>query len=275
MKKLSFIIISLLAALNLQAQTIDEYQQKLAECFSTGDYKCAEENALASISIADENYSKLYLLYANLGTIQRRLGKMDEAMISYNKACELNCAPSVLANRASLKRQMDDLEGSLADYNQAVEYKPTDEDLLLNRSVTKKMLGDTIGCEKDLVLILQLNPGNYKAFTNLLNIKVENGEYQYALEKYNEMISNHPNEALLYNNRADVYLKMKSYDQAFDDINTCIKMAKDYDNGYVTRAEIFMATGNKKKALKDLQEAVKRGNNTTHVFQLIDECNSN
>jgi tetratricopeptide (TPR) repeat protein len=272
MKKLTFII-SIFTALNLNAQTIDDYQQKLSECFSKGDYKCAEENALASIAIADKDFNNLYLLYSNLGTIQRRLGKMDEAMNSYNKACELNCTPSVLANRASLKRQMDDLEGSLEDYNKAIESKPTDEELLINRSVTKKLLGDTIGAENDLILILQFNADNYKAFTNLLNIKVSRGEYQYALDKYNEMISNHPNESLLYNNRADVYLKMKNYDKAFEDINTSIKMAKDYDNAYVTRAEIFMATGNKKKALKDLQQAVKLGNNTTYVFKLIDECN--
>ncbi|KOH44725.1 hypothetical protein NC99_24640 [Sunxiuqinia dokdonensis] len=170
---------------------------------------------------------------------------------------------------------MDDLEGSLDDYNLALDLKPTDEELLINRSFTKKLLGDTIGAENDLVLVLQFNQDNFKAFTNLLNIKVSRGEYEYALEKYDEMISNHPNESLLYNNRADVYLRMKNYEDAFNDINTAIKKAKEYDNAYVTRAEIYIATGNKKKALKDLQKAVELGNKTTHVFELIDECNRN
>jgi tetratricopeptide (TPR) repeat protein len=168
---------------------------------------------------------------------------------------------------------MNDLEGSLLDYNLALAIKPNDAEILANRSITKKMMHDTIGAENDLLVILKNDPANYKALTNLINIKVSKGEFEYALTNYNKMIADHPGEPVLYNNRADVYLKMKEYDKAFKDVNKSIELGEKYDNAYVTRAEINIAIGERKKALKDLQKAVKLGNQTTHVFELIDECN--
>lgn len=50
MKKLNFTF-SLLALLNINAQTINDYQQKLSECFRKDGFKYIEENVLASIAI--------------------------------------------------------------------------------------------------------------------------------------------------------------------------------------------------------------------------------
>ena len=66
---------------------------------------------------------------------------------------------------------------------------------------------------------------------------------------------------------------MKEYEMAMEEVAKAIKMEKSYDNAYVTRAELKIATGVRKKALKDLQKAVKLGNDSDHVMDLIDECN--
>ena len=160
---------TLLLSINLISigQTAKDYDQKASECFSKKDYKCVIENIKAEINLVGDNYGDLYLLYANLGTAQRRLGSLNEALDSYNKAFELRSNSSdVLYNRASLKRQMNDLEGSLNDYNQGLVISPNDRDLLLNRSVTRKMLKDTIGAENDLIKILE----GQVLYLQLLNI---------------------------------------------------------------------------------------------------------
>ena len=132
MKQLILFSLIILFTINANAQSIKEYEQKIAECWSMENYKCAEENTLALIKFVGEDYGRLYLLYANLGTVQRRQHKMEEAKISYDKAYSLNKNSSdVLSNSASLKRQMNNLEGSLIDYNLAIDLKPNDEELLV------------------------------------------------------------------------------------------------------------------------------------------------
>ena len=132
-------------------------------------------------------------------------------------------------------------------------------ELLANRSITKRLLGDITGAEDDLVKAIKMQPNDFKLFTNLQNIKVMKGESEYesVLNNYNKMIAEHPNEPILFNNRADLYLKMKKHKMALSDANTCLKLGGKYANGYVTRAEILIEMGKRKEALKDLQNAVK------------------
>jgi len=275
MKKISIVFSMIFYVLHsLMAQSYDDYQQKVSECFSKKNYKCAEENLQASIQLVGEDFGNIYLLYSNLGTAQRRQGKYEDALASYDKAYKLrNNSSSVLSNRASLKRQMKDLDGSLDDYNKALEIAPNERALLLNRSQTKKMLSDTLGAEQDLLKMLDLDPKDFQALTNLTNIRVARGEFDLALSTYDKLISETPAEPILYNNRSDVYLKMANYDKAIVDVEQAIKLEKKYGNAYVTKAEILIAMGDRKKALKNLQKAVKLGENSSYVFRLIDECN--
>jgi tetratricopeptide (TPR) repeat protein len=66
---------------------------------------------------------------------------------------------------------------------------------------------------------------------------------------------------------------MKDYEKAMVDIEKAIELGKSYGNAYVTKAEILIAKGDRKKALKNLQKAVKLGEDSNYVFDLIDECN--
>jgi tetratricopeptide (TPR) repeat protein len=257
----------------INAQSTKYYEQQISECVSKGDYNKAEGILKKWISEVPADSEHLYLLYTNLGTMQRRNGKKEEALNSYNKAYELTKDKIiVLSNRASLKRQLDDLSGSLEDYNNAIEIEEN-ENLLMNRSYTYKLLGDTLACETDLLRVLEISPNNFMAMTNLMNIKVHRGEKKEALDFYNKTILKNPGEPLLYNNRADVRLKLGDYENALIDVNKAIAMEKKYDNAYVTRAEIYIAMGDRKRGLKDLQKAVKLGNSSTYVIELIDECN--
>ncbi len=275
MKKNLLLVLFLFLVASLYSQTFSEYQQKVAECFSKQNYKCAEENILATISIVDDEFSNLYLQYTNLGTAQRRQDKLEEALQSYNKAYALNDhSAAVLSNRASLKRKMKDYEGSHEDYTSALELDPLNDDLFASRSNTSMQMGDTISAEKDLLAAVHFNPKNYKALTNLTNIRVYRGEYDLALETYDELLSEHQFDPILFNNRADVFLKMKDYENAMLDVNKAIELKKSYGNAYVTRAEIHMALGDYKKALKELQKATKLGENSSYLFDLVDECNA-
>ena len=73
MKKSLLQVLFLFLVATLYSQTYSEYQQKVAECFSKQNYKCAEENLLATINIVDDDFSNLYLLYTNRASLKRKL----------------------------------------------------------------------------------------------------------------------------------------------------------------------------------------------------------
>ncbi|MEZ5069912.1 MAG: tetratricopeptide repeat protein [Bacteroidales bacterium] len=257
----------------LHAQEAKDYQQLVSECIGNSDYKKAEQYMLEWIDSKDPSNDQLYILFTNLGTIQRRQGKSEAALQSYNHALELQPrSVEVLSNRASLKSVMKDYAGSLEDYNLALALE-VNEKLLMNRAHVHKILGDTTLAEKDLLHALEINPDNFMTLTNLMNIKVGRKQYQEAMQFYDKSISEHPGEPILFNNRADLFLKMKEFDKALVDVNRAIDLEKEYDNAYVTRAEIYIALGDRKKGLKDLQKAIKLGNDTEYVMELVDECN--
>jgi len=275
MKKIVIILITVAClATTATAQTINEYQQMASDCFDEEDYTCVEINLLTAISIADEGYKDLYLLYVNMGVAQKKQGKFSEALDSYNKAHRLKAnSPEILAYRAALKRQMNDLDGSLSDYNKSLKILPTDENLLFNRAHTEIMLGDTVEAEQSFLKITELYPTNFRALTSLTNIRLARSEFDSVLSSYTELISKYPSEPMLYNNRAYVYYKMKNYAKAMEDVNTAIKIAEDFGATYVTKAEILIAMGERKHALQNLQLAVMLGEESNYVFGLIDEFN--
>jgi len=275
MKSIVIILITVACFItHTTAQTLNEYQQITSGCLGQEDYECIELHLLSAISNTDEGYKDLYLLYTNMGVAQKKQGKLNEALVSYNKAYSLkNNSHEVLAYRASLKRQMNDLNGSLSDYNSALKLLPTNGDLLFNRAQTEIMLGDTLGAEKDYMKITELYPMNFRALTSLTNIRLAREEFELVLSTYAELISEYPAEPVLYNNRAVTYLKMKNYVNAMKDVNEAIKIDENFGPAYVTKAEILIVMDEKRYVLRNLQRAVKLGEETNYVFRLIDECN--
>lgn len=73
-----------------------------------------------------------YALLTNLGSIQRRQGKLEEALLSYTAALSGRPNnPTILENRASLYSEMGETEKALNDYNALLIEEPTNEEALL------------------------------------------------------------------------------------------------------------------------------------------------
>ena len=110
--KIKSVIIStlLLLTVSLNGQKNDELLKQAQDCANKSDYPCAIK-ATQKLIKKETDKHKIAIYYSNLGTFQRRLGKREDAIKSYDQAIKAD--PTLImafTNRATLSAQMGNRE---------------------------------------------------------------------------------------------------------------------------------------------------------------------
>ncbi|MDM1553483.1 tetratricopeptide repeat protein [Chryseobacterium indologenes] len=267
MKKSLLLLASITFSLNVFAQ-----DKKMAEeCFKKADYRCAEEQY--SKLVEKEQIRKIQSeYYNNLGTSQRRLGKTSLAFKSYDMALKTNpMSVSVYENLSSLYSQKGDKKKALEYIESGLKVDDKSPDLYLTRSKIYETQDKKDLAKADLNHILTFAPDNIFAKTGLANLKKNHGELEDALKDYNKLIAEKP-ESLLYNGRADVYLKMKRNKEALADVSKAISIDPKFSQSYVTKAMVLFNTAKPKEACENLDKAVSLGYEKAVLAEYYAKC---
>ena len=115
-----------------------------------------------------------------------------------------------------------------------------------------------IGC----TALIQSDADNPKvlviAYNNRGNAYSGKGQYDLAIQDYNESIKLNPNYAKSFNNRGVAYQKKGEYDRAIEDFDAAIKIDPDYANAFANRGETYQKKSDYPRALKDFDEALRQ-----------------
>ncbi len=95
------------------------------------------------------------------------------------------------------------------------------------------------------------------AHNNRGNAYAGKGEYDLAIQDYDESIKLNPNYAKPFNNRGVAYQKKGDYDQAIKDFDAAINIDQKYSDAFANRAGIYRKMGDYSRALKDFDEAIR------------------
>lgn len=270
--KVLFICFIMLSSICL-AQTRDELLRKAELSLSKEDYKTAEQMYQKIIDLYSNNYDELYIVYANLGTVQRRFDKKDKALESYDMANKLYPnSVFILNNRASLRIQLKDYNGAMDDLTKSLQIDSLNDVTLIGRSHLYKLMKDTTSALKDLYAILRFKKNSLPANNNIADVQMARGQLNEAMKTFTDLLAENPGEWILINNVGEVYFKMKDYDKAFEWANKAIKIKSNYDAPYITRGQVYMKRGDLKKAKKDFQKAIELDTDDERVFEFLERC---
>ena len=212
------------------------------------------------------------LLFVNLGTIQRRLGKFQDAEISYTCAISLLDENTVAySTRASLYAEIEQYQKAIDDYSVVISRNPEDEDALYERALCRLMNNDTIGARLDLEAIDKFNPKSAKSRLGMAMVYKAMGENAMAVELYDALIKANPKSWSLLRDRAEVYFFSKRLGAAMLDIDKSIQMNGRDPLSYFLRAKIRWAKGDREYARRDLNRAIELGLPQSAAADLIEK----
>ena len=95
------------------------------------------------------------------------------------------------------------------------------------------------------------------AYNNRGNAYTSKGEYELAIQDYNESIKLNPNYAKPLNNRGVAYQKNGQHDLALKDFDSAIDIDPNYADAFANRAEFYQKSGDYTAALKNYDKAIQ------------------
>ncbi|MDR1357469.1 MAG: tetratricopeptide repeat protein, partial [Tannerellaceae bacterium] len=191
---------SLLSAAAM-AQTYEELIEKSYDYLEKEDLFAAEATLKEAMRIEPANPNN-YALLTNLGTIQRRLGNKDEAIVSYTAALSRHPQNAmILENRASLYLEIGETEKALNDYNLLLLGNPANEEALYNRGLIYIQQKNYLWAEQDFDKMLELNEATMYGRLGHAILEKTRGNYNESERIYTYLIDKLPREWQLYKGR--------------------------------------------------------------------------
>ncbi len=222
------------------------------------DWSIAEDYIRKAIQSEPANPNNS-LLISNLATIQRRQGKLDDAIKNYTLAIDMTPnAITLLNNRASVYVETNQIDKALSDYKKIITIEPDNEEARYNIGMIHLEKNDFKEADHQFEEILRYHPGSLLSSEGKAFLYKTAGNYAKAASYFTEVIKAAPTATLLAN-RADCYLMLKKLSDAADDINSAIIINPDDGYLYLLRAKLKKMRYENEESEKDIQLAIGHG----------------
>ncbi|MBR5541903.1 MAG: tetratricopeptide repeat protein [Bacteroides sp.] len=259
MKRFRIFVIGWMVCLNLSAQTYDELITRAMNAVERDSLYQAEAWFKKALQLDPANMRNA-LLFSNLGTVQRRMGKDKEAIESYSLA--LNLTPysvTMLLNRASLYLDLDYLDKAYVDYCNVIDLEAKNQEALQFRAYIYMRRRQYMDARNDYQSLLQVEPGNYTARIGIAMANQKLGRYQEALEEFNRLIVDYPKDVSLLKARAELEVEMNTLELALLDLESAVKMAPLDADIYLMCGDIYLSQGRNREAYVAYEKAIELG----------------
>ena len=194
---------------------------------------------------AIENRKDFLDAYINRGLVKNELGDYDGSIADYNKAIEIDskCALAY-NNRGYTKYKKQDFKGALEDYNKAILLNPKFKMALDNKA--QLLLNVCMEDDKDFI---------EKYYISFGIREINEGNFDEAIINFTEAVKHNSKSDIGYFYRAVAEHNLGRMDEALKDYTKSIEINKKMVDAYYNRGQILYKT-NPKLALDDFVSAV-------------------
>jgi tetratricopeptide (TPR) repeat protein len=274
MKKIMIgILMGSLIVSSLYAQTYSEWIMKSYSYSDSSNWAAAEEALKAAMRLEPANPLNFALL-SNLGTLQRRQGKPEDAVISYTAALSQQPANElILMNRAELYTEMDETEKAINDYNTLLVKIPEHEKALYNRGLLYIKAGEFLLAEADFEHIIDKYPDTFLGRLGYAILEKARGNYDESENIFNYLIDKYPDNKRILEERAELFFLTKRNARAMADLNKLFTTVKEPSaEMFMLRGRVKLAQFEKASAAIDFKKAAELGYNKEAVNRLLKEA---
>lgn len=209
------------------------------------------QRAVEFIRKAIDNNRGCSFYYNNLGAALKEAGNLNDAVISYQQAIQLQPNyPEAAYNLGSIYMIMGNAAEAVQWYEKAIRIKPDYVDALSNLSAAYNKLNRYDNaiwcCEK----VLSLNPDNAVALNNLGNAMMAKRAPEQAIIYFQRSIAADPNNPEARGNLGNAYYDLGDQMKALDSYRQALALNPAY-------AEAFNNMGIVLREMGRLEEAVR------------------
>lgn len=269
---LAIISFSLSASMSVFSQNYNEIVEK-AMSYTFKDSLVQAEELFKKALRLDPNNARNALLFSNLGTVQKRMGKLDDAIESYTLALNITpYATSILLNRGTLYLDKENYDKAYLDFCNVIDLIPENIEARLYRAYIYMNRREYKEARIDYNVIVGKEPGHKAARIGLILLDQNEGKLVAAREGLDMLINEYPKDASLLLMRANIDIERNYPESAILDLEAALKINPKDAETYVQLGDVYLSTGKKHDARKAYEKAVLLGIPQAVLKDKIKEC---
>ncbi len=160
--------------------------------------------------------------------------------------------------RGNEMREMNDYQGAILDYNEAIRLDPLNADAFLNRGITRQKMKETDYAIDDFTTAIRIDPTLSRAYVKRGLISLEKKDTDAALIDFSEAIRVNPENTEPYYLRAQTKYDLKDYTGAVADYSSALALNSDEPSYLAGRGKTLEKLGDLKGAMSDYTETIER-----------------
>ena len=161
-----------------------------------------------------------------------------------------------IAEHHASKLESVDYDRAIAEYSEAIEINPTDDNAYVCRGNVRAMRGDTAAAMADFAKALELNPRNDSAYYNRGVAQQSAGNWDEAIVDCTRAIELYPERADAYYTRGNAWREKGEFDRAVADYGRAIELNPQDGVAYLNRGVARFALGDASGAIADYSQAI-------------------
>ena len=257
---------------SLFAQSQSEWTDKAYSYLAQDSLAQAETCFIEAIKATPASKQSAMLL-TNLGTVQRRRGKMQEAITTYTQALERSPLDApILMERATAYMAIGNDDKAYTDLCNVLDKDATHTEALYYRAFIYTHRREYSLARTDYKRLLAANPFHDHGLFGLALLDQREGRLQAAEQQLSQLIDRNPDNATYWQARANVLIEQKLYELALIDLETAITLQPTDPYIYVTRAELHLKMKHRTAARSDLDHAAALGLPRAALSEMYEQC---
>ena len=265
-------LLGLAFVLGAHAQSYHEIVERAMSCTLNDSLVQAEQLFEQALKMDPKN-ARNSLLFSNLGTVQKRLGKTEEAIESYTMALNITpYATSILLNRGALYLDKGLLDKAYVDYCNVIDLLPENQEARLFRAYIYMQQRRYDEARIDYNVIIGKDLKHKSARIGLVLLDQYQGRLLAARDGLNLLIYDYPEDASLLKMRANLELEEKSPDAALNDLEEAARMSPKDAGLFCQLGDVYLMLKKNKDAEKAFEKAVALGISRVALKERFKAC---
>lgn len=205
--------------------------------------------------------------YYELAKAYSELESLDEAILTFQKAIELNCQHvKSYIELANLLFAVDRIDKAIDILQLGIDYNPDNSSLYYLLEQIYELLGEYELASETLKSILAFDMNYIKAFEALGRLAIFQSNHNEALEWLNKLIEIDSKNVNGHIYLANIHRKKRNFDTAINHLNSALEIAPDNLDIYNDMGLVYLESKDFEKAKEKFEYIISRDDTYSFAF---------